>query len=257
MPTPAIFDRGRRTNLPPPEPAPDAAPTPVPQAAPPMPAPPKPAPPTQAALTRQRTELDRMADELRRAQAENHDLRNEHRLLLYERTKAADRVLHLKGELARVKQKLRATRSGPAVDPAGNGARFDDPEDQFRHEVFVTWADRIPPAEKQHRPLRPYTLGPDFLGSVAELQGIKRAKIVDVVVEVLTGIASEQTSRQVHPLRASGAGDAPQRVRPDGATAWRVNLQASTPSARRLHYWQLRDATIELSRVVVHDDYQP
>jgi hypothetical protein len=33
-----------------------------------------------------------------------------------------------------------------------------------------------------------------------------------------------------------------------------VSLQVKTPSARRLHYWQMRDGRIELSKIGVHDD---
>ena len=252
-PTPAIFDRGRMATLPPRTPALEAAPALAPEPAGPKPT----VPPAQAAIARQQTELNRVADELRRTQAEVDDLRNEHQLLLGERTKAANRVRHLESELARAKQKLRASGSRPASDRADYGPRFGDPEEQFRHDVYVAWVNRISPDDKQQRPLTTFTLGPSFLDSVAALQGIKRSKIVEIVVEVLTGIANEQTSRQVHRLRTSEAGDTPQRIRHDGATAWRVNLQVNTPGARRLHYWQLPNGTLELSRVVLHDDFHP
>lgn len=39
----------------------------------------------------------------------------------------------------------------------------------------------------------------------------------------------------------------------DGAKAYRLYLQQGTPSARRLHYWQLADGRIELANVGFHD----
>ena len=37
--------------------------------------------------------------------------------------------------------------------------------------------------------------------------------------------------------------------------AWRVSLQVGAPSARRLHYWQLQDGSVELAKVCVHNDF--
>ena len=140
------------------------------------------APPADATIARLQADLREVADELRHTQAEAQDLRTEHRLLLQERTKATNRANHLQGELAEAKQELRKTRRQPAGGQDG-GARFHDPEDQFRHDVYVARANRMTPDDKEHRRLAAYVLGPRFLDSVAALQGITRSKIVDVVVE--------------------------------------------------------------------------
>ncbi|MCP3785317.1 hypothetical protein NLX85_18310 [Micromonospora sp. A3M-1-15] len=132
---------------------------------------------------------------------------------------------------------------------------FLDAEDQFRFEVYSEWVRRIPPAEKASKPLADYLLGPGFLESVEQLAGISRAKIVAVVVEVLTAQVQHLAGRGVHQLRAGGAGG-PYVRRADGATCWRVALQQDAPAARRLHYWRTPDG-YELSRVAVHDDYRP
>ncbi len=252
-PTPAIFDRGRKATPAAPASAHEA--TPGPASEPRKPGPRPTAPPAPATIARLQAELAEVTDELRHTQAEVEDLRSEHRLLLQERTKATNRANHIQRELAGAKRKLREARRQPAGDQDG-GARFHDPEEQFRHDVYVAWANRMTPDDKARRPRREYVLGPRFLESVAALD-IARGKILDVVVEVLTGIANEQTSRQVHALRTADGGDSSQRVRQDGATAWRVNLQVKTANARRLHYWRLADGRIELSRVVLHDDYAP
>ena len=62
---------------------------------------------------------------------------------------------------------------------------FSDPEEQFRHEVYLAWARRIPKEDKPDRPLCAYRLGDGFLGSLTSIDGIARRKVVDVTVEVL------------------------------------------------------------------------
>lgn len=133
---------------------------------------------------------------------------------------------------------------------------FADPVEQFRHEVYLEWAGRIGAADKEVWPLREYQLSEDFLTSLDAVEGIERAKVVAVVVEVVTGLDRELPSRDLHALRTAASGGSKQVVREDGATCWRVALQRETAGARRLHYWLLGNA-IELSRVVLHDDMEP
>ncbi|HEX6969692.1 MAG TPA: hypothetical protein VF174_12905 [Micromonosporaceae bacterium] len=135
------------------------------------------------------------------------------------------------------------------------GPEFLDPEEQFRYEVYCEWARRIPAAEKASKPLADYKLAPGFLKSIEEIEGISRAKIIAVVVEVLTGQAQHLDGRDVHKLRTGGPGS-PYVTRSDGAACWRVALQRESAAARRLHYWE-KGNTYEFSRVVLHDDYRP
>ncbi|WP_026365862.1 hypothetical protein [Promicromonospora sukumoe] len=134
---------------------------------------------------------------------------------------------------------------------------FADDEEQLRFEVLTEWARAIPAAEKAGRPLAGYTLGPRFLASLTEVEGISRDRVVWTLVMVLTGLAQDMNGLQVHRLRTGAGGDDPVRHRDDGAVCWRVSLQVNTPSARRLHYWKLPGGTYELSRVVLHDDVEP
>jgi hypothetical protein len=129
---------------------------------------------------------------------------------------------------------------------------FDDPTEQLAHDVYMAWLRRTAPSERARWPLRTWTLGPRFLSSLDALEGISRAKVVDVLVEVLTGRDSEVHGRQLHALRDGDTG--PQKVRHDKARAWRCALQVNAPSARRLHFWTLPDNSIELDQVGVHDD---
>ncbi|MEK8226432.1 hypothetical protein NKG05_10710 [Oerskovia sp. M15] len=80
-------------------------------------------------------------------------------------------------------------------------------------------------------------------------------KVVDVVVEVLTGDAERIAAASCTRCGSTRAAAAAV-VREDGATCWRASLQSKSASARRLHYWK-RGERIELSRVVLHDDMEP
>lgn len=140
----------------------------------------------------------------------------------------------------------------------GDERLFLDPEEQFRFEVQATWAHTIRAAEKQHLPLGEYTLGPRFLASLDEVEGVKRERVVWTVVHVVTGNARNVNGLELHHLRTGAGGDDPVRVRDaDDAVCYRVSLQVNTPSARRLHFWKVPGGTYELSRVVVHDDTEP
>jgi hypothetical protein len=132
---------------------------------------------------------------------------------------------------------------------------FLDAAEQFDFDVRDRWARRIPAADKADKPLRAYRFGPRFLGSLRAVEGVDRAKVADVVVDILTGLAENSAGRDMHPLR-SGAGGDDEVLRRDGYTCWRVAIQRRTPQARRLHFWRSAD-DIELSRVVVHDDFEP
>ena len=162
-----------------------------------------------------------------------------------------------KVDQARIKavKELRSV-SGRLEADIADGPYFLDPEEEFRFEVYVEWVRRIAPAEKANMPLADYDIGPAFLASVDAVDGISRAKIVAVVVEVLTGLAATLGSRDMHVLREGNEPIGPAMTRADGGVCWRVALQRESPSARRLHFWKIGDR-VELSRVVLHDDFRP
>ncbi|MGE0305963.1 MAG: hypothetical protein AB7N61_23235 [Acidimicrobiia bacterium] len=121
--------------------------------------------------------------------------------------------------------------------------------------MLTQWATRTLPSEQRDRPLPDFLIGPRFLDSLSRLEGIKEEKVADVVFEIVTGIAPQIPSREVHHLRTGSGGDDPVRIRDDGAVAWRASLQVKTPSARRIHYWVLANGDVELARVTTHDDF--
>jgi hypothetical protein len=152
---------------------------------------------------------------------------------------------------------LRSVEGTKATDPCSEQT-FLDPAEQFMHEVYLEWTRRIPATEKPVKPLPEYTLGEDFLASLESIEGVSRLKVLQVVVEVLTGSARRISGREVHRLRRGAGGDDPCVTRlKDDAQAWRAALQRNTPGARRLHYWQLPSGAFELSRVVLHDNMDP
>jgi len=273
LPAPALLDGGPPWLLPPViEPPTVVVPEPT-AAAPPVSAPTAPAPPSpptprgavrdlSLTVDAARAKVERLERELLHATArvapadrEIADLRRavqEHR----------DEIQRLREQVARQKTQLRsrlqsaskAKRSAAVSLDAGDSEQVE-PERQFRLDVYDAWLTRYSLPEREEHPLAPYRLGPEFLATL-DLEGVPRAKVLDVVVEVLNGLAATTRGRGQHPLRTGPGGSDPQRQRADGALCWRVALKKGAPSARRLHYWQLDDH-IELSSVRVHDDVRP
>ncbi len=177
-----------------------------------------------------------------------HELRNLRAEL--SETKRSRRQAHDK--LARLEKVERAHER--AVQASINDEHlFPSDAEQLDFEIYVAWARRTTADEKRDLPLLPHTYGPEFFSSWASIEGIERSKVVDVLVDVLTGRDAELASRELHQMRTSEAGGAPFLTRDDGATAWRVSLQVKTPSARRLHYWRTSDGNIELASIRLHD----
>ncbi len=130
-------------------------------------------------------------------------------------------------------------------------------ERAFLQAVRVAYARLFDEDDRAQRPLQRLRVGREFLATVRATQGVDVDKLVEVCVEVAADLAHKKAGREVHPLRAGerGAGD---RVRKrDGARAWRCALQVNTPSARRLHWWNVPGpdgAVIEFASVGLHDD---
>ncbi|HEX9089826.1 MAG TPA: hypothetical protein VF867_20200, partial [Arthrobacter sp.] len=123
----------------------------------------------------------------------------------------------------------------------------------------LAWAQNVPASDKAQQVLPPdWQAGPEF---AASLYGFTEpgvvAKALKAAVGILTGAADRNGARDVHALRANPGGDTAQLIRGDGAKCFRAAIEQNVASARRLHFWRLPDGSIELSRVVVHDDFKP
>jgi len=264
----------------PPEPSPPAPPRPGPRPGPPPGLPRVPLPPPGQAIApedqirqleaanqalliqRDRTGIE--ADNLRlrvdRLEEDIDSLRRERALADQRGRETASDFHQAKAETEHLRRQLRratvsAKRSKTSQDSGTDlaaqlGGQFLDPAEQFDFELRLAWALRVSPSEKAQFPLAPYSLSQDFLDSLDALHGVDRFKVLEVVVDVLTGRAADLFSRALHRRRETKAG--PYLTRDDGAVAWRVAIQRGAHSAKRLHYWQ-NGQHIELDKVGVHD----
>ena len=172
----------------------------------------------------------------------------------------ADRLARRQDELLDLRAFKRRTQ--PALKralAADSEGLFVTDEERLRHDVYLAWAKNVPACDKARLQLPAgWTAGPQF---AASLYGFTEpgvvGKALKAAVEVLTGVAERNAAREVHALRTDGGGDAAQVVRGDGAKCFRAAIEQRVASARRLHYWRLPDGSVELSRVVVHDDFKP
>ncbi len=153
----------------------------------------------------------------------------------------------------------KARRRESATATAKDRPRFATGDEWMIHEIYLAWLDRVEPEDRVHWPLPPrYGLGERFVASFEALDDTSRSKALKACADVLTGLAREVRARRAHPLReGNGAEDADVVRSSDGARCMRVAIEQNVPSARRLHYWQRSDGTVELSRIVLHDDMEP
>lgn len=199
-----------------------------------------------ALLTRDRVDMLR---DHRRAMSDADDLAAENARLAHTVERLREDVRKERARADRARQMAR-----DIVDVTDTGPLFNDPEEQFRHEVYLEWATRIPAASKAESPLAEYGFAEGFLASVRDIQGVDRSKIVAVAVEVLTGLADALPGRDMHRLRGGLAGASSFVEDPELGTAWRVALQVKTASARRMHFWRASDGKIVFATVGLHDD---
>ncbi len=155
---------------------------------------------------------------------------------------------HLKGAEDRVR--ILESQIASELNPLAS-------EIAFLVAVRVETARRLDESDRQRYPLLKMRVGRSFLESARNLQGIDIAKVVEVCAQVACNRAHEIPGRFVHELTEGVAGRS--IVRPsDGAKAWRCALQVGSPSARRLHWWNIPQkdgATIEFASVAVHDEF--
>ena len=160
-------------------------------------------------------------------------------------------LVFLRGEVERLKSELR--KSARIAIPI----LFSDSEEQLRLEINLSYLARVDEVLRSQYPMpESYRISEGFIRKIEALVGtggIKREKIIDVCADVLSGRAKDIPARGLKDWTDGKNGR--QLVRDsDGALAWRVRLQTSTSSARRLKFWVHRDGTFELDSVGVHDD---
>jgi hypothetical protein len=142
-----------------------------------------------------------------------------------------------------------------------NRGRFastpDGERDWINFELQLAWVERVPYNERAGRPAPVAIVGDRFVESFVAMESGKKAKALRAMLDVLSGDRAKLAALEVHPLREGDGATARDLVREDGAKCKRAYVEEKSPAARRLHYWQLPDNSIEFSRVVLHDDMEP
>jgi predicted RNA-binding protein with RPS1 domain len=188
--------------------------------------------------------LERASQELAAADAARADL--------------FEQVKELRAQLTETKRELRSERDSRAALERRVASELDplSSERAFLRAVRLCHARLLDESERFEHPLVRMRVGKRFLESARELEGLDLDKLVEVCSQVACGIVQEIPAREVHPLRAAGSSS--RRRAHDGALAWRCSLQDNTPSARRLHYWNVPGpdgGAIEFALACVHDVY--
>ncbi|MEV5003471.1 S1 RNA-binding domain-containing protein [Nocardioides sp. LML1-1-1.1] len=204
---------------------------------------------TQSALDQARAEVRRLRAELATATEEGRQLRQD---LDHARTRAE--------RAERGAQRSRADAHQRRETAAALREELDArvPESQrLVAAIRSSWARRTTAADRERYRWRDPVVGPEFLESLRRVEGIGLDRVHEVCAEVACGRAPDRPGLAVHPLRATdGTGNGSrQRVREDGALAFRASLQVRTAAARRLHYWVLPDGQVELAKIGYHDDF--
>lgn len=164
----------------------------------------------------------------------------------------------VRADLARSRDEITRLKDALAEAADDDEPVYSDPVVQFEHELELAWLKTTPEHDRDAWGLRSYTLGPDFLGSLATIE-VSRTRILRACVDVVTGryphIDGRNAKRFKDTTDNSGGGK-PVLVRAsDGATAWRCSIQMSGLAAR-LMWWECRNGRPELSRVAAHNDYR-
>jgi hypothetical protein len=198
--------------------------------------------------------------ERQRSQAEERNRQLERLLQGVERDRdlalnraiAAERLAENQGEEAQ-QQDTELEREDRELEESTNGLDF---QGELHVLVCREWAGALGTTDRAASPLDGYRFGPEFLAGITERRvDVPLERIAWVCAMVACGLAGQLAGLDLHPMREGSGGNDPQRVRSDGARAWRCNLRRSSPGGPRLHYWVLTDGTIEFASIGYHDDY--
>lgn len=203
---------------------------------------------TQQALDFARKEVAELREQL--------DAAEQDRVQLLERLRGAEsRAKDARADAEGARDEARRQRE--LADRLSDELERTVPEPaRVRNAIRACWEQTTEPADREQYPWREPVIGPDFIESLSAVEGVGRDRVMRVCAEVVCGRALDTAGLEVHALRAADHGGADQRLRTsDGAKAYRASLQVNTPSARRLHYWELPKGGIELAKIVYHDDF--
>lgn len=106
-------------------------------------------------------------------------------------------------------------------------------------EAIATEYRRLPLSERADFPLRPFSVGTDFLMALQAVNCDERLALIILkqVVRIFSGQAHRFPSMKIHPERVGPGPNDAQRERADGSKAFRAEL-TSHGAGYRLLYWQ-------------------
>ena len=206
--------------------------------------------------------LERKLQQLGGARASDilEQLRNERNDAYREVSDLRGELIGLKADLAELRKRSRETRQQTrSSDPRTRQSRFSRLDDWFHEEIRRTWISLYTPQERERHPLDTsrYTIGASFLETLEPLSEGQLRRLFKLIVHTVTGRNGEERIIEVHPLRDGDAVTAAPRIRDDGSVCLRAYVEEGVPQSKRLHFWKLTDGTVELGRVVMHDDMEP
>ncbi len=211
----------------------------------------------QRMITNYRVELDKLVDQNRRlTEALAAKTRRESDL--------GEQVDDLRKQLSAARQKVQesekqlgSAREGTSI--VDRRTNFATVEEWIVEEIRRFWIDSYTPADRATFPLdrQPWSVLPSFAETFAALTEDGMDKAIKTATHIITGRNAIEHITEDHPLREGDESSRPEVIRSDGAASRRAYIESHTSQARRLHYWRLRDGSIELSRVGLHDDFTP
>jgi predicted RNA-binding protein with RPS1 domain len=200
------------------------------------------------------------AEPLSRAEERNGSLEAELSAANAERANLVAQIRELRQQAQELRKELRASEDRFQALERKTAGELNplSSERAFLLAVRLWYARQFDEDDRMARRLQRMRVGPQFLASLRTLDGIDLDKVLEVCAQVAAGVAHTIPARDVHQLRAGSRGAGSRTRARDGAQAWRCALQLKTPSARRLHWWNVpgpEGATIEFAAVGVHDDF--
>ena len=170
----------------------------------------------------------------------------------------------LRAELSTARQRMQeldkqlgSARGGDSMPDRRN--HFTTATEWITEEVRRFWLDNYTPADRATFPLNvdQWRVLPSFATTFEALTDDGMDKAIKTATHIVTGRNAVEHIFEDHPLREGEETSRPEVVRDDGAASRRAYIESHTAQSRRLHYWRLRDGSIELSRVGLHDDFTP
>ena len=177
-----------------------------------------------------------------------------------------DQTESLRGQLSKARQdlqdalKLDHSGATPTTSIADRRVRFATVDEWIAEEIRAFWIENYTPADREAYPIdrQAWRILPSFAQTFLTLTDDGMDKAIKTATHIVTGRNAIEHITEDHALREGDETSKPAVIRADdGAASFRAYIESHTPQARRLHYWKLRDGSIELSRVGLHDDFTP